>query len=463
MQYRVPAVLAKILSASRTGSDPTQHLTQPLVLEDGRTPQILSHTLYAISAFILAIVLWATLCDVREVTFAPGQIIPSGQVQIVNHLEGGIVAELFVREGDPVVEGQPLMRLEPVAAGSDLEQLQVHRSGLLLQIIRLDAATRGTTPDFGATGAAYPELAAGQAKLYASTMEQLRQDRAVLAARLAQRRDDVATNSAALETAKAQVPVARDLFDIQSKLIHMGYTPTKLYLEAKSALLRAEGDTLVAEAKVRTALEAQTEAESALAAATTTALQKFAEERAKASNDVAETEWQVAKFTDRFERVVVRAPSAGLVQEMVPKAPGEVVKPGEMVARIVPSGYDLVAEVRIDTKDSGFVHIGTPADVKFATYDTALFGTLTGTVDHISATTFPPQPGQPPLSGQSALEPYYKAIIHLSTNHVGTGTMSRPISAGMVVQASIVTGSKSIMRYLLKPVANSLDVAFTER
>lgn len=463
MHYRVPAVLAKMLRASRTGSDPTQHLTQPLVLEDGRTPRILSHTLYTISAFILAIVLWAALSDVREVTFAPGQIIPSGQVQIVNHLEGGIVAELFVREGDRVVEGQPLIRLEPVAAKSDLEQLQVRRAGLALQIIRLDAASRGTTPDFGATGAAHPKLAMEQAKLYERTMDQLRQERATLAARLAQRRDDVATNSAALETAKSQVPVARDLFDVQSKLIYLGYTQTRLYLEAKSSLIRAEGESVIAEAKLRTAVEAQAEAESALAAADTAALQKFAEERAKASNDVAETEWQLAKFSDRFERVVVRAPSAGLVQEIVPKAPGEVVKPGEMVARIVPSGYELVAEVRVDTKDSGFVHRGTRADVKFATYDTALFGTLTGTVDYISATTFPPQPGQPPLSGQSALEPYYKAIIRLSSNQVGSGAMRRPISTGMVVQASIVTGSKSILRYLLKPVANSLDVAFTER
>ena len=462
MHYRVPAVLAKMLRASRTGSNPTQRLTQPLVLEDGRTPRILSHTLYTICAFILAIVLWAALSDVREVTFAPGQIIPSGQLQIVNHLEGGIVAELFVREGDRVVEGQPLIRLEPVAARSDLEQLQVHRAGLALQIIRLDAASRGIAPDFGAIGAAHPKLAMEQARLYASTMNQLRQERATLAARLAQRHDDVATNSAALQTAKLQVPVARDLFDVQSKLIYLGYTQARLYLEAKSALVRAEGESAIAEAKLRTALEAQAEAESALAAADTAALQKFAEERAKASNDVAEIEWQVAKFSDRFERVVVRAPAAGLVQEIVPKAPGEVVKPGEMVARIVPN-YELVAEVRVDTKDSGYVHVGTRADVKFATYDIALFGTLTGTVDHISPTTFPPQPGQPLLAGQSAPEPYYKAIIRLPSNHVGSGTMRRPISTGMVVQASIVTGSKSIMRYLLKPVSNSLDAAFTER
>src|ERR1700730_7403332 len=152
MRYRLPTVFSEMLRGSRAGWEPTQHLTQPLVLEDGRTPRILSHTLYTLSVFILTIVLWAALCDVREVTLASGQIIPSGQVQNVNHLEGGIVAELLVREGDRVVEGQPLVRLEPIAAASDVEQLQVRRAGLVLQIIRLDAASRGIAPDFGDAG-----------------------------------------------------------------------------------------------------------------------------------------------------------------------------------------------------------------------------------------------------------------------------------------------------------------------
>ena len=355
------------------------------------------------------------------------------------------------------------MRLEPVAAASDLEQLQVRRAALILQIIRLDAQSQATMPDFGAIGAAHPELAKEQLKLYATTMDQRRREHETLVARLAQRREEMATSTAALEAAKAQVPVARDLFEIQSKLIAQGYTPTKTYLESKSALLRAEAESAMAETKLRTALGAREEAESALAAADTTALQKIAEERAKASNDLAETEQQIAKFSDRLERILIRAPSTGLVQEIVPKTPGEVVKAGELIARIVPSEYKLVAEVRVDTKDSGYVNVGSQADIKFATYDSALFGTLSGVVERVSATTFQPQPGQSAFAGQPTPEPYYKAIIRLSSDHIGTGSRRRPISAGMAVQAGIVTGSKSIIRYLLKPVFNSLDVAFTER
>src|SRR5437588_1867468 len=211
MSPRVPSGLARILRTSRIRSDPMQRLTQPLILEDGRTPRILARLLCTISAFILAIVSWAALCEVREITFASGQIIPSGQVHNVSHLEGGIVAELLVHEGDRVTEGQPLVRLEPVAAASDLEQLQVRRAGLMLQIIRLDAESQGSAPNFGAIGTAHSKLAKEPSKLHASTVEQRRQEHETLVARLIQRREEIATSTAALEAAKAQVPVARDL------------------------------------------------------------------------------------------------------------------------------------------------------------------------------------------------------------------------------------------------------------
>src|SRR4051794_17228050 len=132
MPYRVPRMWVKLLQASRVGGDPRRHLTQPLLLEDGRTPRILSRTLYTVSGLILVLIGWGTLAEVREVAIAPGQIVPSGQVHIVHHLEGGIIAELMVSEGERVTEDQPLMRLQPVAAASDVEQLQVRRAGLLL-------------------------------------------------------------------------------------------------------------------------------------------------------------------------------------------------------------------------------------------------------------------------------------------------------------------------------------------
>jgi HlyD family secretion protein/adhesin transport system membrane fusion protein len=438
-------------------------LTQPVVLEDGRPPRVLSATLYTISGFVLAAIFWAAITDVREVTIAPGQVIPSDQVHTVNHLEGGIVAELLVREGMRVEQGQPIIRLEPTATASDLDQLEVRGANLTLQIIRLDAQSRDIVPNLGPLATAFPKIAAEQLKLYASAMETRRQERITLIARIAQRRSEVATLLAELQTAKAQVEVTLEQFDIQSKLITQGLASRKIFLDAKAAVNRTQGDVTATENKLATAREALSEAESALAQADATAAQKIAEERTKATSDLAETERQVAKFSDRFERLLVRAPSPGLVQELAPKAAGEVLKPGDVVARIVPSGFELVAEVRIDPKDSGHIKAGAHAEIKFATFDSAIFGTVPGKIERISATTFSPQFGVPPLPGHAAGEPYYKAIIRLENSYVGSGPAKRPITPGMVVQAEIVTGRKSIVRYLLKPVYNSLDVAFTER
>jgi adhesin transport system membrane fusion protein len=190
-------------------------------------------------------------------------------------------------------------------------------------------------------------------------------------------------------------------------------------------------------------------------------MQKLSEERVKAASDMAETEQQLVKLADRFERLLVRAPSNGIVQELAPKSIGEVVKAGDPLARIVPA-RELVAEVRIDPKDSGHIHADADAEIRLLTFDSAIFGSVRGKVEFVSATTFNPPPGQA-APGQTSTEPYYKATVRLLQDHVSSGATSYPIAPGMVLQAHIQTGSKSIIRYMFKPVFNSLDLAFAER
>jgi membrane fusion protein, adhesin transport system len=139
-----------------------------------------------------------------------------------------------------------------------------------------------------------------------------------------------------------------------------------------------------------------------------------------------------------------------------------VIRAGDPIARIVPTNRELVAEVRIDPKDSGHIHADADADIRLLTFDSAIFGSVRGKVEYVSATTFSPPPG-PTTPSQNAGEPYYKATVRLMQDHVSSGATSYPITPGMVLQAHIQTGSKSIIRYMFKPVFNSLDVAFTER
>jgi adhesin transport system membrane fusion protein len=438
-----------------------RRLTQPLALEDGRPPRILRSTLVTISAFVLAALVWAALTQVQELTVAPGQIIPRGQVEAVQHLEGGIVAEVYIHEGMSVTAEQPLVRLRPESAAGDRSQFEARRAGLKLQLMRLEAQSRDEVADFGELARQFPDLAAEQERLNVSAVMERHQEHATLAARVAQKRSEITMLTSDLQTARAQLAVQTELLSIQDSLQKSGAGSRKNWLEAKSLVQRAEGEVLNLENKIATAVNALSEAQSSLIEAEAKAREKASEERAKAASDLAETEQQLVKLVDRFDRLLIRAPSEGIVQEVVPKSPGEVIRPGDVVARIVPTGRELIAEVRIDPKDSGHIRIGADADIRLATYDSAVFGQVRGKVEYLSATTFSPPATQVP--NQTPTELYYKATIRLLQDHVSSGAVSYPITPGMVLQAHIKTGSKSIIRYMFKPVFNSLEVAFSER
>ncbi|BBF92579.1 HlyD family type I secretion periplasmic adaptor subunit [Blastochloris tepida] len=452
-----------MLRRRRTHNDFTHRLTQPLVLEDGRPPKVLSWTLYVLSGFVVLAIAWGTLTSVRETTTVTGQIVPRGQILNVQHFEGGIVDAVLVREGETVKAGDPVIRLDPVGSESDRNQLESRKVALTLQLIRLNALSRGEVPNFSNVAPEHAALVSEQVQLYSSAVQQRQSEDATLAARIAQRQSELAGVRSDLANARLQAETQREQLAIQSKLIVNGHTSKKTYLEWKLAAQKAEGEIANLEAKLKSAEDAATEAEKARTEARANAERKIAEERAKAASDLAETQQQLAKLSDRVERLLVRAPSDGYVLELGPKSAGEVIKAGDTVARIVPAPQELIADVRIEARDSGHINVGSPAIIKFTTFDSALYGTVQGSVEYISASAFMPQAGQIPLPGQAPSEPYYRAFIRLARDSVGSGALTRPITPGMVVQAQIVTGSKSIVRYMLKPVFNSLDVIFTER
>ncbi len=192
--------------------------------------------------------------------------------------------------------------------------------------------------------------------------------------------------------------------------------------------------------------EARSQAESAEA----DARRLWSEEMAKIEAELAETEEAIAKLTDRFDRLTVRSPADGIVQFVAPRSPGEVIKPGDTVARIVPMDAPLQAEVEVRADDIGHIKVGDPAEIEVSTFDPSVYGKLHGRVASISASTFQRQNG----------EYFFKATIALDQTVLNGNT---PISAGMVVSAEIVTGAKSLARYLLKPVFKTMGTAFAEK
>ena len=441
------------MARGRNSYDLPRRLTLPFNLEEGRVPGVSTWLLYVATAFIVASVVWASVTEIRELAVASGQLEPAGSVQVVQHLEGGIVSEILVQEGQIVEIGAPLVRLQPTAASSDLAQVRVRAADLKLRVERHTAALEGRLPDFGELGVQFPDLAEDQLQTFEAEREKQTQTNDAMITRVEQKLAEVQALRSEAESLERQLEIDVEQLEIRKKLQEQGFASRATVLEAKRAYERTNSDLISVRGRLESAQEGLNEARINLLEAEAEFNNRMTEERTRASAELAELKEAIAKQEDRVTRLLVRAPANGIVQELVPTALGQVLQPGEVVARVVPVGEELVAEVRIAPKDIGHVSIGDPASIKITTFDPARFGAIPGKVTKISASTFQTPEG----------DPYYKAIIQLEKAFVQSGGRRHDVLPGMVVNAEIVTGSKSLTRYLLKPVYRSIDVAFTER
>ena len=181
--------------------------------------------------------------------------------------------------------------------------------------------------------------------------------------------------------------------------------------------------------------------------------EKALRELEEVQRELAEIENLISTSFDRVERLVVRAPADGVVQKLPSKTARAVIASGGVVAEIVPAGSTLFAETRIATRDVGHVVIGQPVQIKVQTFDFSLFGAVPGTLERISATTFVDQGGQP----------YYQGRIRLARNYVQRSGQQYQLMPGMSVQADIITGRKTVLQYLLKPIYTVQNEAMRER
>ncbi len=430
-----------------------QRFTLPAELEDGRIPNMLGKLTYMFSMLFVAALVWASFAEMRELAIGLGEITPSGHVQIIQHLEGGQVESIDVHEGQQIEAGEVLMRLSLVSAASDLNQLHVRAAHLRLQKEARSALIEDRAPEFMAAENKYPDLAAEQMQVYTSKRDQLLSERRASKARVLQRQAEFNAAKLEAESLARQIEINKEQLSIRSQLLKSGYTSRRAYLQAKVSLEDTMSRHFSISGRRDSVKEQLIEAKSKFKGSLAESLKLLNEERAQFSVELAELEQKISKHKDRVDRLAVKSPIRGIVQELVHKTPGEVVRPGDLVAKIVPINSQVVAEVRVDPKDIGHVKVGDQVEVKLSTFDPNVFGVVTGRIDVISATTFKNEEGNP----------YYKVVVALNQRYVGKGNRRRLIQPGMVAEANIITGSKSLIKYLLKPVYRSLDIGFSER
>jgi len=427
-------------------------LSQPTILEEFGPPRLLTHLTQAISMLIVGLIVWAAFAEIRETALARGQVIPAGSVLKVQHLEGGIVSDILVHEGDIVDRGQPLIRLESASAHAELQQLRAREAGLALRAERLRAFVTGRDADF-AMGDAHPELAADQQAILDMQSEARASQRRVLESRIEQKQAQAASLIGQRKSLERQVAILEEELAMRDELLKKGLVSRVVYLETERTLNRTRGELASIEGEAAKTIAAIREAQDSLEEMDLGLRNDALKEMGEVTGELAQVHEQLGKLRDRVARLSVVAPAKGIVKGLVAKTVGGVVPPGETVMEIVPFDETMVAEVRISPRDIGHLRVGQEANVKVSTYDVARFGSIEGRVQQLSATTFMDEQG----------DPYYRGVIALASDHVGKNPEANLILPGMVVDVAINTGSKSVMQYLLKPVYRGFDGAFSER
>ena len=373
-----------------------------------------SRIIYIVGLVFAVFIVWAAFAWVDEIVRAEGEVVSSSRAQIIQNLEGGILAELDVRQGDKVEAGQILARLQDTRFRSKVDELQDQIDALAIQRLRLEAELDGAfdfvVPD---------ELMERSPHMFAS-------ERALLNAR---QTDFISRHEGAREV----------LAQAQEELDNL----EQLFEKKFVALIEVNrGKKAVNDAQIKYN-EISTQAELALAEEFSDTLQELTSRR---------QELRLAQ--DQLDRTVIKSPMRGIVNSLAVTTIGGVVRPGEEIFEIIPLGEELFVEARVKPENIASIDRGQPATIKLSAYDYTIYGTLKGAVDFVSADTFEDE-------RNPKAQPYYRVTVKVDRASFTERQQEIEIRPGMRATAELQTGSKTILKYLLKPLYKSRD-AFRE-
>ncbi len=407
------------------------------------------------SVLVAAFFVWSYFGKLDVVSTAMGEVIPFTQVKHIQHLEGGIVSEILVREGDTVKKGQAMVNLEPVASGADVEELNVRVTALRAEIYRLDAEAEGKkTLAFPAGfGRANPRLVKEATAYFKTRLSRMTNQIAGQGEQIAQQERKIDEVLARLRNNRHQLELLNEQITISTELLKEKLSNRMQHLNLLKEAARLKGRIDEDGAGLKRAKAARKGAQSQLATIRDAFQEKIREELEKKRRELEEYINRRKKYEDSLERTVLRSPVDGVVKTLYVVTVGGVVAPGATVADVVPAGDRLIIEAQLPTQDIGYVHTGQTALVMLASSDAVRFGNLTGEVISIS----------PDAINNADGVPFYKIRITTRKTFFERGEVKYQLVPGVQVVASIRTGQRSVLAYLTDPFLGSFQTALRER
>lgn len=431
----------------------SRYLSQAIQLEEKGNPLVNQLLTYALSLSVLGFIGWAALTNINEMAHTPGEVVPRGLQQVVQHLEGGIATAIPVKEGDFVEKGQTLMTIDGTGSKEDLERALSKQVTLNMQEERLRAFLESRAPDFQSfTSFAAKAAIRDQEAFFEGMIESRQEERKIIEEQIRQKKQTIGTLQADLRTARNNHQITHQLYQKRSALHKKGYVSDVQLLQTEQELNAIKGQMDQAQSKMAVANSEIAEFENRLKSVDARQKDDTHERLDQLLADKAQNIELIEKLRDRVKRLQVTSPARGIVKGLAITTIGAVIQPGQVLMEIIPMDEELMVQVKIPPQHIGHLKPGQDVQVKFSSFDFSRYGFIPGKIQQISATTF---------NGENG-ERYYQGMIALERNYVGEDSRNL-VLPGMTVMADIVTGRKTILQYLLKPIHNSLKTAFTER
>ncbi|MFT7724693.1 MAG: HlyD family type I secretion periplasmic adaptor subunit [Roseateles sp.] len=411
-------------------------------------------TLQATAGLLAAFVVWGALCKLDIASHSAGEVVTSGQTKLVQHLEGGIVRRLLVREGQAVQAGDALAELERSASDAELRELEAHIGGLQIRILRLEAqlAGRASFDVPAALAAKFPEQVRTARELFESQRQRLAGNLEVQGFKVSQRDGELNELQARREHLQGKLKLLGEQIAISEKLLKDGLANQYEHLNLLKELEMTRGalnETVASLGRIATGRRLENASLRTLASSDREQMHKDLEDARK---QLAEFQERSSKYTDSQRRTVVRAPIAGTVMTMNVVTEGGVVPPGGTLMSLVPAGERLLVEARLPVGDVGLVHPGQPARLQLMSASARGFQPVAGTVIDIS----------PDSVVEQGKEPYYRVRIEPARREFLHDARRYPLVPGVMVSVAILAGERSVLGYVFDPLTSGMRIALTE-
>jgi len=424
-------------------------------LNDYKVTRVTHLFFMLLAVMCISFIYWAYHGQLDIVSVADGQVVPSGKIKHIQHLEGGIIQKINIKEGDEVIKGQPLIELEQIVSGASLDEIQMRIDALKVDIIRYNALLNDQEqirfPEEIIEN--YPRLVKDARSLFEAHKNSVQSKITKQKRIIDQKHQRIQTIEISLQNKKQQLPLLREQLALSRELLEDNLTTRYKHIEIMRKTREIEGSIKNDISALKEANHAFEETRANLKEIEFSFREKTTEKLKDAKQEKTEFSVRLKKFEDSLKRTIIRSPINGIIKKIYLVTKGGVIKPGDIIADIVPSEERLIIEAHLPISDIGYVRKDQAAMLQLPTADARKYNKLPGRVINISPDTFTDENGRT----------FYNVLIESEKNYFLSGDQKYKLYPGMVLLAYIHISKRTVLEYIVDPFINTLSFSMQER